>query len=72
MIVVSSGGRTSKKKLNYAYKLWVAEEGGESLTPAAITKRIKSLNYEEGWSSQGRFWRDITLLEELDVLEKEF
>lgn len=69
MIVVAPGDNTPKKDLNYAYGVWVSEEGGVDLSAAAINKRMKSLNYQEGRDSSGRYWRDIAILDDTLTLK---
>ena len=61
MIQREDGATTPKSELIKAFELWCSVEGGEQLTPGGLLQRMKQEGFEEGRSSNSRFWKDISL-----------
>jgi len=61
MIQREDGATTPKSELIKAFELWCSVEGGEQLTPGGLAQRMKQEGFEDGRSSNRRFWKDISL-----------
>ena len=64
-VVEKKGSRVEKKVMHTAFATWIAENGGEPLTKAELTRRLKHVGFADGRIGQGRYWKGVALRDDL-------